>query len=210
MKFAGQTSIKHLAMWEEVNKMNDFLPKDYEVPVGASKYMQLEDGENRFRVLSSAIIGWEYWTQDQDGNRAPVRVKTYNEVPDSVKHATDNRNKAKHFWAFVVYNFTTKEIQILEFTQKTIMRSVESLVNNPKWGSPKDYTITIIRSKTGSKDIDVEYSVMPEPKEALDKSILKLYEDMHINLNALYVGEDPFNGKEDVDINDIPEDLAKS
>ena len=44
-----------------------FLPENYKSPEG--NYMKLQDGENTFRVLSSAIVGWEYWNRDNK----PVR-----------------------------------------------------------------------------------------------------------------------------------------
>ena len=37
-----------------------FLPKNEREPV-TSNYMRFEKGENVFRVLSSAIVGMEYW-----------------------------------------------------------------------------------------------------------------------------------------------------
>jgi hypothetical protein len=58
--------------------MDEFLPTNYEVPVSDGNYMKLKIGENRFRVLSSAIVGYEYWTKDNK----PVRSRTlWEEVP---------------------------------------------------------------------------------------------------------------------------------
>jgi hypothetical protein len=48
---------------------NDFFPTaDYKVPV-TSDYMKFQDGVNTFRVLSSAIIGYEYFNTENK----PVR-----------------------------------------------------------------------------------------------------------------------------------------
>jgi len=187
---------------------DNFLPEGTEIPQGESNYLKFEEGENIVRALSSVITGWEYWTEDSDGNRKPVRVKDWNKVPDNFKNNKDNRQNAKYFWAFVVYNAKTQNIQILEIRQKGIMRGIEALVKSPKWGSPKDYNLIITKTKTGSEDRDVEYSVMPEPKEELDKGVLQAYKDMNIKLDALYQGEDPFKAEsDDVDPDDIPEDL---
>ena len=81
---------------------------------------------------------------------------------------------------------------MLELKQQTIMRAIEALVNNAKWGDPKKYDIIIEKVKTGAKDWDVEYNVIPEPPTPLDVGIVELAKYIHVNLNALYKGEDPF------------------
>jgi hypothetical protein len=183
--------------------MSDFLPNDYDgIPQGPSNYLKLEEGENIIRILSSAIIGYEYWTGEGD-SRKPIRVKDFDEVPDEYKNNKDNRNNAKYFWAFVVYNLKTKGIQILQIRQKGIMNGIEALNKSKSWGNPKLYNIIITKTKTGSEPRDVEYSVMPEPKEALDAGILKLYNDMDIDLTALYEGNDPFKSEDEVNPDEV-------
>ena len=54
--------------------MSDFLPSDYKIPT-TSKYMKFKQGENRFRILTSPIIGWEYWVNTEKG-RKPVRKRS--------------------------------------------------------------------------------------------------------------------------------------
>ena len=77
--------------------MNDFLPQGYETPETPSHYMELEEGPNAFRILSSAIVGYEWWVDAAEHGRKPIRVRTADEVPEEVKHATENRARAKHF-----------------------------------------------------------------------------------------------------------------
>src|SRR5215471_16966136 len=171
--------------------MTDFLPNGYQTPEVQSNYMTLEDGVNNFRVLSSAIVGYEWWTEEE-GARFPRRVKTFEEIPAEVKNAADKRAQARHFWAFTVYNYKTKTIQILELKQQTVMRAIEAFVKNPKWGNPKHYDLIIDRVKTGNRDRDVEYNVVPEPPSTLDEGILELAKSVPVNLEALYSGQDPF------------------
>jgi hypothetical protein len=92
--------------------MTDFLPKDYQAPEVQSNYMTLEEGVNSFRVLSPAIVGYEWWVEQGADGRRPVRVRTFEEIPDEVREATDTRQRARHFWAFTVYNYQTQTIQI--------------------------------------------------------------------------------------------------
>lgn len=47
----------------------EFLPTDYKVPEAPSNYARFQDGINRFRILGSAITGFEYFTTDNK----PVR-----------------------------------------------------------------------------------------------------------------------------------------
>jgi len=160
-----------------------FLPTTYEIPSSPSNYMKLVEGENTLRILSSAIIGWEYWTTENK----PVRSKeNWTEKPADIKP----NSASKHFWAFCVYNYKEEKVQILELTQKTIQSAIKSLVNNKKWGDPKGFDISITRVGEG---LETEYSVMPNPHTGVAPTITKQYEEMNINLEALFSGDDPFS-----------------
>lgn len=165
---------------------NDFFPNEnYKLP-NTSNYMKFQDGENNFRVLSSAIIGWEYWnTEDK-----PIRSReNFDEIPHDIKTDKNGNQKISHFWAFVVWNYEANKVQILELTQKSIMQPIQALIKNPKWGNPKGYDITITRSGSG---FDTEYTVMPNPHSDLSPEITSAQLRTKVNLNALYEGADPF------------------
>lgn len=166
--------------------MTSFLPTDYEVPASTGNYMKFDKGENTFRVLSSAIIGWQGWIV-KDGKPAPARFHN-DEKPTNLTAFKDG--KVSHFWAFTVWNYKTKRIQILEVTQKTIQASMKAFVDNAKWGDPKGYDITISKSGDG---LETEYSVMPNPHTKLDAEIEQFVKDTPVNLEALFEGADPFD-----------------
>lgn len=158
-----------------------FLPKDYEQPKEEGNYYKLKKGENRFRVLSSAITGWEYWTRDNK----PVRSKhPFEERPEDAKVA-ENGQYQKHFWAFVVYNYEAKKPQILEITQKTIMSSMGTYVDNAKWGDPKGYDLVVTAEGDG---LEREYTVIAEPHSPAPEADIS-----KIHLEALYESGDPFS-----------------
>ena len=183
-----------------------FLPEGYKEP-DTGNYMRLEKGENTFRILSDAITGMEYW-KEVERKRKPVRVREGEKIMmgDLEKDDKGKLVMPKHFWAFVVFNRGSEKIQILEITQSTIRRQINALYNNKKWGDPQEYDITITREGEG---FETEYTVMPNPKEELDKGIQRLYKDMKINLEALFSGEDPFATDEgDQNDLDIPDDLG--
>lgn len=191
--------------------MNDFFPNDYETPSsGSGAYTKFTQGENRIRILSKPLVGVLYWVdasgnpvakgaQPQSGNK-PVRVP-YGSA-ETLPHGAD----VKHFQAFVVWNYQDNEIQIMELTQKGLMRTVTDYARNPKWGDPREYDFKITRKGSG---LETEYSVMVDPKEAIDPGLKKAYEDMGVDLNQLFAGGDPFNPvkttkEEKVDESDIP------
>jgi hypothetical protein len=161
--------------------MNSFLPKDYKAPVSEGNYFKFKQGENTFRILSSAIVGFQHWTKDNK----PVRTReALSERPDNAK-VDDNGNFQKHFWAFVVYNYDAKKPQIMEITQRTLQQGIGALSDNAKWGDVKGYDIVVNAKGEG---LEREYSVLPEPKSDAPKVDIS-----KINLNALFDGADPFS-----------------
>jgi len=177
--------------------MDQFLPTDYEVPQGKGNYMKFEEGENRFRILTSPILGYEYWNEDNKGNRKPIR-KRMNE--DLIIKDIQEPDKIKHFWAMVVWNYQDKKIQILEITQKGLQKSLRSLAKDEDWGSPVN-KYDIVVSKEGEK-METRYTLQPKPAKATEKEITEAFEKTSVNLEALYTGDDPFMS-EDVNPEDV-------
>ena len=159
-----------------------WLPEGYEAPKTSGNYMKLEDGANKFRVLSKPLIGWEYWNLENK----PVRLK---ERPETLPEDIREDGKIKHFWAFVVWNYRSAKLQILEITQVSIQGAIEDLVLNEDWGSPETYDLTI--TKKGQK-LDTEYSVQPSPHKTAPPEAMDALTHININLPALFKGEDPF------------------
>ncbi len=168
---------------------NTFLPPNYKTPEG--NYMKFKPGENTFRVLGHAITGWEYWNQENK----PIRCRQEPVgTPPDIKVDDDGKKSVRHFWAFVAYNYESEKIQILEITQKGVMESVKALVQNPKWGDPTGYDITVTRDGTG---FDTTYQVMPNPHSVMDVNVSDKYLAMKIDLEALFSGGDPFASERD-------------
>jgi hypothetical protein len=81
---------------------------------------------------------------------------------------------------------------VLKLKQKSIQRALEAYTKNPKWGNPMGYDLTFEKVKTGSRERDVVYHVIPEPPTPLDEGIAELAKHIPVRLEALYDGEDPF------------------
>lgn len=163
----------------------DFLPAGYEVPT-TSNYMKFQLGENKFRILSSPILGYEWWVETE-GTRKPVRVDLKTQIDIS---KIENPDEVKHFWAMPVWNYQAKRVQILEITQKGIQKTLRALARDEDWGSPVQ-TYDIVVTKTG-EGFETKYEVLPKPAKPLDPEIITQFESMNITLEALYSGDDPF------------------
>jgi len=161
--------------------MDSFFPEEYEVP-SSSDFMKFEKGENNFRIMSSPVMGWEYWTKEDK----PIRSKTeWKVAPADIKldSKTGKPTAIKHFWAIVVWNYTAKAVQQLEITQKGIMDAILALAKNPKWGNPKGYDLCVTREGDGLK---TKYTVMPSPASELSPEMIAEFESKAIDLNAVF------------------------
>ena len=158
----------------------NFLPPDYEAPKSTSSYAKLEEGENRFRILSTPIFGWEDWL-----NKKPVR-STMDKKP---LKSVDPKKPVKHFWSMIVWNYNTSQIQILHITQASIRRALEVLARDEDWGSPFLYDVKIYKTGEG---VDTEYSVNPAAPKTVSDDIIEAFRLKPCNLDALFFGEDPW------------------
>lgn len=159
----------------------NFLPENYQAPKGSNNYMKLQDGENRIRVLSQPILGWEDWVENK-----PVRYR----MDQRPAKSHDPKKPVRHFWAFIVWNYKEEKIQILQITQATIRNSIEALCKDEDWGEPYFYDLKIFRKGEG---VDTEYMINPVSHRPVDKQIMDAFNEMPINLDALFDGEDPFS-----------------
>jgi len=170
---------------------NSFLPENYEAPSGGGGYMKLQQGENRIRILCSPILGWEGWKDKQ-----PTRFRM-EERPVTTDF---DGGKTKHFWAFICWDYADEEVKILQITQATIQKSIESLARDKDWGVPFEYDIKITRR---GESLETEYSVNPVPHSPVTKEMKDALIAKPIRLEALYDGEDPF----DVNLEDVIDPL---
>lgn len=161
--------------------MITFLPVDYQAPKMNSSYMKILPGENKIRVLSRPIMGWEDWI-----DKRPVRFK----MDQKPLTPVDPEKPVKHFWAFIVWNYNEKQIQILQLTQASIRKSIEALCKDEDWGAPFFYDIKIIKK---GEQMETEYVVNPLPHKPVTEEMISCFHKKPINLEALYEGADPFS-----------------
>lgn len=159
-----------------------FLDPNYEVPKSTGLYAKLDDGDNKFIILSSVTLGYQYWNTDNKCIRLPEMPKS---VPTDI--GTDNEGKQKkvqHFWAFAVYNLSTKQIQILEITQKRLMKALMDLSRDTDWGDPIfKYQVNI--KKSGQKT-ETTFQAIPSPFTGDMPAIKQMYEESDIDMSKYF------------------------
>ncbi len=160
-----------------------------EIPQSAGSYMKLKGGENRFRILASLVEGYVYW-QEVDGKKSPVRKTAEN--PIDLREQVEK--KIKFFWAFPVWNYAESAIQVMELTQKTIMREIQNLAKDEDWGDPKKYDIVVVKM---GEDKETRYSVMPKPAKDLSEEATEAWNEIKegFNLQNLFDNQSPFPQK---------------
>jgi len=158
----------------------NFLPDNYEAPKTSNYYLKIQNGENKIRILSKPIIGWEDWD-----NNKPVRFTLENKPEQSI----NPEKPVKHFWAFIVYNYNEGEIQIMQVTQATIRKAIEELCKDSDWGAPFFYDIKI--HKSGEK-VNTKYVVNPVPHKTIDPYIVQAFHARKCCLEAMFQNLDPF------------------
>jgi hypothetical protein len=175
------TSKKAAANAKTNESLNSFLPANYEPPTsgGGDHYMKFVDGTTRFRVISKPIMGTLGW----DTENKPHRFRLGESVDGTWKE------KPKHFWALIAWNYDLERPQILEITQQTVIKAITELNNDSDWGSPWNYDLKVTRK--GQK-MDTEYSVNPSPKKKISQEIRDNVADWEIDLELLFDGDDPF------------------
>lgn len=159
----------------------NFLPDNYEAPRTSNYYLKLNEGENRIRILSQPILGWEDWH-----DKKPVRY-TFDSKPNK---SFDPKKPVKHFWAFIVFNYNEEQIQVMHVTQATIRKSIEALCRDKDWGAPYFYDIKIMKTGEG---VDTEYAVNPVPHKPIDQYLINCFNERRCNLDAIFTNADPFS-----------------
>jgi len=188
------------------------LPKNIDKAMPTS-YMKFKEGDNKIRVLESSVSGYVYWTFPESNKVVPRgdfggKGSKPHRVADFSELDSPQRNGMKPFIAMVVYNYNEEGIQILEITQSGVMNSLDALSSNEKWGSLKDYDVTIRKTKTGPDPMNVEYSsILPDPKEPVSDEIKAEYKEKKIDMNIWFSGYDPFDidSKGEIKVVDTPD-----
>jgi hypothetical protein len=167
--------------------MNKFLPPGSELLKTEKPYInlgKLAEGEYRFRIVQRPIAGWIDWK-----DKKPMRFR-----PDAKPKApTDPKQPIKSFWALYVWDYSKEALHVMEVTQNSIKKALETLALNEDWGDLTSFDFKIKKEGTG---IDSTYSIIPIPPKPLSQQIIDAVLDAPVRLEALYDGLDPWTDLE--------------
>lgn len=187
--------------------MNTFLPDDYEVPKSDGKFAKIGDGDNKFLMLGSVVMGYKYWNT----LRKPVLLKEKpKNVPDDIGVTKDGKQETiKHFWAIPVYHIDSKRFQILEITQVTLMGKLQDLARDKDWGDPVlKYPINI---KKSGADLLTKYEVVPIPAHTIEndiKIITQGYEESEIDMSKFFESTQEVDEKAEETVDEIANQIG--
>ena len=163
------------------------IPKNINIPSASGQFMKLQDGPNRLRVLSDIIYGWEGWKDNKPFRHEGEVCKI---KPEQVDVGQNGKPNINYFWAMCIWNYKEKKVQVLEITQKTIMKPLYDLEQNEDWGDLKNYDIEIKKSKEGDK---TTYTTLGIPPKPISKEIKDAYSKTEVKLEKLFEGEYPID-----------------
>lgn len=172
-----------------------FLPESYQESTGSGGYMRLEPGENKFRIMSPAVHGWEDWLDNK-----PLRFP-HNKKPTK---PSDPDRPIKQFFAFVVWNYKASAIQILHITQSSIRKGLANLCADSDWGEPSQYDLKIIKTGTGK---ETEYVLNPGARNPLTEAQVAAFRAQPIWLEHLFIGANPFQPGSNGELTPLTADL---
>lgn len=163
-----------------------FLPSDYTPPQasGGKYFKPQKDTTTKIRILSDAIVGWEYWTTDNK----PKRLREMpSERPADMR--TGDNDKIKHFWAVLIWDYADSALKVWEITQGTVRDALSDFASDEDWGHPKLYDIKVSKSGSG---LETKYGITPIPAKELGDEVKVVWADATIDLEELFRGGDVF------------------
>lgn len=143
-----------------------FVPKDYEVKTGGNDFLKLQSGDNKFRILTDAVVGVEGWKDNKPFRRGGANAKIDADEVDLDQKT--GKPKISDFMAMYVYSYNDDKIMIASFNQVGIRKTIVEYASDADWGHPSGYDITI--TKTGDGMLS-RYSMKPSPAKPLAKAV---------------------------------------
>lgn len=167
---------------EEKSFSDDDFPSQYTMA-----HLKEDPSKVKIRVLTDFIVGKEVFGE-KDGKDYPYRFKVGEKVPVNCigfsRFNPAEPNRIKSFIAAIVWNYTTKQVEIFNATNPDIKNTIFDLEHSEEWGDSTGYDMTITR--TGKKT-ETRYSVLPSPTKDMEDVDIS-----GVHLDALYTGENPF------------------
>jgi hypothetical protein len=161
----------------------------------------------RFCLLSDEPLEfYELWAEGSDGKAKPFRFDQ-DPSPDDIALALGDYTRRlnregtgfeaiKFCLALPVYNFETARVEILQLSQKSLIRELDGISQMPDYENI--LAIDFLLGKEGS-GLNTEYKLTPVPrKKGADKAITEAWEETRsagFDISRLLDGADPFKAE---------------
>ena len=178
----------------------NFFEEGHEIPEKRNQFMRFQQGANKFRFIGNPISGFLFFgkVEREDGSET---VKPYRR-PESegeftveeminreAKFQSDGEiEEQKYFVMGLVYNYQKQKLQVLEITQKSILKALKSYIRNEEYGHPSGYDITVSKEGEGLK---TDYTIVASPPKPLSEEIENLAGEVSCDLEKVFAGEYP-------------------
>lgn len=149
--------------------------------LGGSDFMDLVEGENPIRLLTSPYQFYVHWCNDVSGARRKIRC-SLDGCP-----LCQQGEKAVARWYVNVINRKTERCAVVEIGPQ-IFKQILGLAKKKKWGDPRAYDINIERQPKGSQPL---YVVSPEPKEPLSDEEVNMVKEFNAKTDLNKMTEVP-------------------
>ena len=183
----------------------NFFEQGHEIPDKRNQFMKFVQGKNRIRFIGNPVSGFVFFgkTKRDDGTET---VKPYRRRESEGEFSLEemiNRDvrmkpdgeieggpalRQKYFVMGLVYNYQKQKLQVLEVTQKSILKALKSYVESEEYGHPSGYDLTIEKKGDG---LNTEYTVIVSPPKPLSDQIVTLVGETSCDLQKIFAGEYP-------------------
>jgi len=187
---------------DEVNVLTppNFFEKGHEIPEKRNQFMKLEYGKNRLRFVGNPVSGFIFFGKvvREDGSETSKPFRKREADGEFSIEEMINRNvrmnkdgemeSQKYFIASLVYNYQKEKLQVLEITQKSILKALKSYIESEEYGHPSGYDLTVEKKGEG---LNTEYTVVVSPPKPLSHEIETALEEVSCDLDKIFDGEYP-------------------
>jgi hypothetical protein len=156
----------------------------YQAPKKPSKYLRLTEGTHMIHLLSKPEEVVSFFSIFDEETK---KKTCYPDLGDGNQPAGTKNN-----WAFKIWNYETKEIQIWEVSQNSIKDFLKTLASSKLKSDWTQYPIEV--SRKGEK-LETVYTCIAGDKQPITKEIEKAMANTFVNLQAMATGQDPFDSE---------------
>ena len=170
---------------------------------------KIQSGSNvRFALLSDQPLEfYECWGEAEDGSVKPFRFAEDPSADDISTEMGDDYTRrqnrdgtapepVKFAIAAPVYNFDTSAVQIMQLSQKSIIRELDGISQMEDYANLLEHDFVLGKEGNG---LNTEYSLRPVPrKKGSDKAIDGAWaeaKDGGFEIGRLLTGENPFKAE---------------